>query len=162
MLERREELLRGHKITPSPTLLRIALAALGGIFLLLAQSGAFWAWVGAAFVMLSLAGARALVASAAGAVAAAIAYFRLLDTTDPGGIFWILFLFQTAGGALFGVLASEISRKLPLAAFPFLAALLPAGMEHFGSFLATGNHLSTALTQYAHPSIVKWPGWAAR
>lgn len=155
LLERREQLLHGLKITPSPIVLRIAMAALGGMFLLLAQSGALWAWVGAAFVMLSLAGASSLVGAAAGGVAAAIAYFRLAEMTDTGGVFWAVWFFQIAGGALFGFLASEISRKLPPAAFPFLAALIPAGMEQLGSFMAAGNLLSTALTQYTHPVIVR-------
>lgn len=155
LLERRERLLHGMKITPSPAVLRIALAALGGIFLLLAQTGALWAWVGAAFVMLSLAGASSLVGAAAGAIAAAIAYFRLVETTDTSAVFWALWLFQMAGGALFGFLASEISRKLPPPVFPFLVALIPAGMEQLGSFMAAGNLLSTALTQYAHPAIVR-------
>jgi len=135
--------------------MRLALGALGGIFLFMAGDGALWAWVGACFVMLSVAGADAAVGAAAGAIAGAISYFRLLEFRDTDGIFWILLVFQAGGGALFGALASEISRKLPPAAFALVAALLPAGLEHLGTFMASGNLLSTALTQYTHPTVVK-------
>jgi apolipoprotein N-acyltransferase len=105
--------------------------------------------------MLSVAGASSGIGAAAGAISAAIAYFRLLEFTDARGVFWAILLFQAGGGALAGAVAAEISRKLPPAAFAFLAALLPAGLEHLGSFAACGNLTSTALTQYMHPSIVK-------
>ncbi len=141
--------------TPSPIVMRLAMAALAGVLLLAAQHGAIWAWLGAVFFMLSIAGASGTLAAGAGAIAATIGYMRILDSSGLTGIFWALLLFHAAGGAVGGALIAEMWRKLPPQAFAFLAALLPAGLEHLGSFVSTGNLTSTALTQYAHPAVVK-------
>ncbi len=155
LYEQRAERLTASRITVPPAALRLSAAAIGGIFLLIAQAGAPWAWIGAGFVMLSLVGAAGPLGALAGAIAASIAYFRVIEFTDPSGVFWVLLLFQAGGGALFGALASEISRKLPPVVFAPLAALLPAGLEHLGSFIGHGNFLSTALTQYSWPTVVR-------
>jgi apolipoprotein N-acyltransferase len=156
LLEREEKRQQeSAKITITSVPLRLALAAVAGLLLLLAQTGALWAWIGASALMLSVAGAEPEIGAAAGAIAALIAYFRVLGDVNATGAFWLVMLFHAGGGAVAGALASLISRRLPPVAFPFLAALLPAGLEHLGSFGITANLSSTALTQYAHPFIVR-------
>lgn len=156
LLEREEKRQKDSaRITITSLPLRLALAFVAGLLLLLAQTGAPWAWLGAAAMMLSIAGAAPEVGAAAGAIAGGIAYFRVLGDVNATGAFWLVMLFHVGGGAITGALASLISKRLPPAAFPFLAALLPAGLEHLGSFGITANLSSTALTQYAHPFIVR-------
>jgi apolipoprotein N-acyltransferase len=154
VLERSEKDIAALKETSAPPLIRIALAAAGGILLLLGQSNALCTWLGAASFMLSVCGASPLVAMACGAIAAAIACFRVFGSYDGKAVFWLVLCLQAAGGALAGAVAGLISKRLPPQAFPFLAALLPAGLEHLGGLGSFGPIASTALTQYAHPSVI--------
>lgn len=141
--------------TGTTPLIRLAMAAVGGIFLLMGQASAFWAWPGAVFFMLAIAGARPETGAAAGAIAAAISYFRMIGPLGAGGAFWLIMLLYVGGGALAGSLGALISKRLPPQLFAFLAALLPAGIEHLGSFGATAELTSTALTQYGSPFVAR-------
>jgi apolipoprotein N-acyltransferase len=154
VLERSEEDMASRRETPAPPLMRVALGAIGGMFLCLAQYGARWAWLGAASFMLAVCGSSGVVGAAAGALAAAVACFRAFNCYEGSLVFWLILSVQTAGGALAGSLASVISRRLPPQAFAFIAALLPAGFEHLASFGADGPLISTALSQYGHPVII--------
>ncbi len=140
--------------TKSPPVLRLALAAVGGIFLLMGETSGVFAWIGAAAFMLAIAGARPEVGAAAGAITAAVAWFRVLGPLG-GGIFWLAMLLYITGGVVAGALGAVISRRLPAPAFAFIAPLLPAGLEMLGSFGTTGWLSSTALTQYGAPVLVR-------
>ncbi|MHC4713856.1 MAG: hypothetical protein ACYTAN_11390 [Planctomycetota bacterium] len=149
------EAVTGLKITPSPLLMRLAMAAVAGILFYMGNGWALWVWPGAVFFMLSLTGASGGVGLAAGALTATIGYFRVLETCEPTGIFWAIMLFCGGAGAFVGAASAEMSRKMHPAAFAFLAPLLPAGLEHLGSFAAGGNLVSLALTQYEVPVVVR-------
>jgi len=152
--ERSEQAIEAEKALATPPLLRLCLGAIAGTLLLLAEAGAVWAWLGAAAFMLAVCGARAPMGAAAGAIAAAVACFRVFAPYDGQGIFWLILMLNAAGGAIAGALAALVSERLPAQAFAFLAALLPAGLEHLGGLGPTGPLGSTALTQYTHPMIV--------
>lgn len=152
--QRSEKDIAASKTTVTPPLIRIILGAIAGILLLLAQTGALWAWLGAAAFMLAVCGAGGITAAAAGAIAATEACFRTFGAHDCAGVFWFMLALSPVAGAAAGSLCATISRRLPPQAFAFLAALLPAGIEHLGSFCAYGPLGSTAVTQYAHPFII--------
>jgi len=150
----RERKIEETKETAAPPLLRLGLAATGGIFLLLAQTGAGWAWVGAAAYMVAISGATPGTGAACGAITATIAYFRVLGAWEGSSTFWLVLILEGGGGAIAGALGALISRRLPPYVFAFLAALVPAGLEHLGSFGYAGGLSSTALTQYRQAAVV--------
>ena len=152
--ERTEKDIRAENVISASPVIRLALAAIGGIFLYAAISNALLAWLGAVFFMLAVCGASSEIGAAAGAITASVAAFRVFGNYDGASIFWFSLLMQAAGGAAAGSLSAIISNRLPASAFAFLAALLPAGLEQLGSFGVGGHLTSTALTQYRQPFIV--------
>lgn len=158
ILQKDEEAIKAVKalrVTKSPVVLRLAMAAIAGMFFFMAKDWALWGWAASIFFMLSLIGASGGIGAAAGAITAAIGHFRVLEYIEPTGIFWVILLFTVGGGALSGAVAAVISRRMHPAAFAFLAPLLPAGLEHLGSFSAAGNLSSTALTQYQYTVVAR-------
>ena len=155
VLEREERRGAALKETSAPPVMRLAMAVVGGVFLLMGQAVPLLVWVGAAALMISIAGATPAMGAACGAAAAAVAWFRMLGPTAGEAVFWLAMPLYVGGGALAGALGSVISVRLPPPAFPFLAALLPAGLEHLGSFGLLSDLSSTALTQFEVPFIVR-------